>query len=335
MRSNIQSNSRHCVLFVTRSAKRGGHSIEQVFVEHSKWLESDFDTKFTSIPPGVNGLLKSLKLLFSRADVFHVTGDVHWVVIPLAMRRCVLTVHDIGHLTELKGLRHTIYKLLWFDLPIRLVRRVTVVSEYTKEQLENACPASIGKISVTGNSVPELFKETPPPENPVPRILQVGTAIHKNVENVIRAIAGLECVLVLIGRRRSELESLLQDCEVNYEWKTDVPYQDVADEYRKADLVTFVSFHEGFGVPILEAQATGRPIIVSKRCSLPEVAGPEAIYADADSYKDIRRAIDWALQSSENRAQVVQAGFENIERFSAENVTSRLKRVYEELVPSS
>jgi len=92
-----------------------------------------------------------------------------------------------------------------------------------------------------------------------------------------------------------------------------------------------VSTYEGFGLPIVEANAVGRPVITSNVCSMPEVAGDAAFLVDPFDVEDIRRGVLLLINDSHLRRDLVRRGFLNVRRFSIESVATQYRSLYDEL----
>lgn len=102
--------------------------------------------------------------------------------------------------------------------------------------------------------------------------------------------------------------------------------KDLVSIYNLANFLLLTSFYEGFGLTILEAQACGCPVITSNLSAMPEVAGKGAVYIDPHSIDDIFRGIN---EIRVKREKLVNAGFENVKRFSWEKCAKDTVKVYE------
>ncbi len=105
-----------------------------------------------------------------------------------------------------------------------------------------------------------------------------------------------------------------------------VPEKELPSLYSGAIALVFPSLFEGFGLPILEAQACGCPVLTSSISSMPEVAGKAAIYVNPTSIEDIIRGME-RLQVTGYRLQLIKKGVENIKRFSWEKCASETLKV--------
>ncbi|MBI2017757.1 glycosyltransferase family 4 protein [Candidatus Daviesbacteria bacterium] len=109
-----------------------------------------------------------------------------------------------------------------------------------------------------------------------------------------------------------------------------VPEKDLPALYSGAQALVFPSLFEGFGLPILEAQACGCPVVTSNVSSMPEVAGKGAIYVDPYSVDDIVDGME-RVKGKAERVKLIKAGYENIKRFSWEKCAAQTLKVFEEL----
>jgi glycosyltransferase involved in cell wall biosynthesis len=104
--------------------------------------------------------------------------------------------------------------------------------------------------------------------------------------------------------------------------------EELVEAYRRCDMVVFASLYEGFGLPILEAQAMGRPVITSNFGAMREAAGDGALLVDPYSVEEIRAAIMRVKNEPGLREDLVRKGRENAEKFRAEAVAARYAELY-------
>ena len=133
-------------------------------------------------------------------------------------------------------------------------------------------------------------------------ILHIGTKANKNLEGVFRAITNLPIQLVVIGAMTKEQQLLADSSGVEYENYYNLPYSKVLELYTLADVVTFPSFYEGFGMPILEANLIGIPVLASDIDVLHEVAGNAAYFINPYSIEDIRHGVIELLDNNKLRS---------------------------------
>jgi glycosyltransferase involved in cell wall biosynthesis len=159
----------------------------------------------------------------------------------------------------------------------------------------------------------------------------VGTGWNKNLEGVIEALKGLPCRLRIIGPVSERQKRLLQDSRIDYECLGRVSDEELIHAYRDCDALIFVSLVEGFGLPILEAQMTGRPVITSNCSSMPEVAGDGALLVDPKQPSEIRLAVERMISDPTLRQQLIRNGSQNVSRFSAATVAAKYLELYQEV----
>lgn len=265
-----------------------------------------------------------------KGEVNHIVGDVHYTALGLPGSRCILTIHDLNRLDQLRGLRETLYRWAYFSIPLRYCAVVTAISEKTRDRIVEVFPFAADKIVVIPDPVPDGY---------APRlkkfnannflILQVGTAPHKNVARLIQAIRGLPCKLHVIGRLDDQQRRLLDRSQVDCQNSVNISNAEMLQAYDQADIVVFVSLAEGFGMPIIEAQAMGRPVITSNLSPMKEVAGVGALTVDPYDISAIRSAICQIVEDGTARQRATAAGLENAKRFSAKTVAGQYARLYQ------
>jgi glycosyltransferase involved in cell wall biosynthesis len=165
-----------------------------------------------------------------------------------------------------------------------------------------------------------------------PTLLQIGTNENKNISRLIEAIEGLSCKLIIVGQPKEHLLKMLKFYSIAHEWRTNLSAQELINEYVKCDIVSFVSTLEGFGLPIVEAQAIGRPVLTSNCSSMPEVAGAGACLVNPYEVQDIRNGIRKIMNDDTYREQLITIGFENVKRFELESICKMYINIYKEIL---
>jgi len=308
-------------------------SIEQVFRQIARDLSADlFKAEFHTLSYETHliGILKNL-LLFRRrpADLYHITGHVHFIALLLPPDRTVLTIHDLHFLHQRTGIRRYVLKKLFLDLPLRRVRHVTAISDATRDEIAEHTGRDRADIRVIPNPLRDAFVFTreKPFNRDCPTILQIGTTGNKNIPNLIRAIDGLRCRLVIVGPYDEQIAGLLATHRIEFEARTDLSDTELAAEYQACDLVAFCTTFEGFGLPIIEAQAMRKPLVTSDLSPMREIAGGGAVLVDPHDVASIRSAILRVIEDESLRQEIVRVGQINVERFESR----RVAKMYEDL----
>jgi glycosyltransferase involved in cell wall biosynthesis len=268
-----------------------------------------------------------------RADVYHITGDIHYITWILRRRRTLLTIHDCVFLYNSKGLKRSILKWLFLDMPVRHCRLVTTISEATRRDILRYTGCSPDKVTVIGNPLNEGIYYTPRTfQQDQPVILFVGTTSNKNLERVIAALENIHCILDIIGPLSSVMQQELTERGIRFTQKAGLSEQEIADKYAQADMVLFPSTFEGFGLPIIEGQKAGRPVITSDRSPMKEVAGDAACLVDPFSVDSIREGVLKVIQNEAYRSELVRKGRENAERFHAGTIARQYLDCYKKIL---
>jgi len=278
-------------------------------------------------------LADALALRRLDADIYHVTGDITYLALLLPRRKTVITIHDLGNFRfGLTGAKRWIYKWFWMLLPMRWAAATTAVSDETRSAICHDLQADPSTVRVVDNCHRPQFRPSPKPfPRRRPRILQVGTKPYKNVVRLAEALRGLDVTLVLVGRIDAELATALERNGIDHETHVDLSTVALHALYVDCDIVAFASTGEGFGVPIIEAQAIGRPLVTSDVAPLRDVAGDGACLVDPLDVASIRAGFDRILEDPAYRQAVVDAGLRNVERYSPERVANAYLALYREV----
>jgi glycosyltransferase involved in cell wall biosynthesis len=216
-------------------------------------------------------------------------------------------------------------------MPLEGCQIITTISTFTKFELVWNFRIDPDKIKVIHNPVLPGFKEMPKKNNKKPVILQIGSGGNKNVKNLIEACKGLNVKLLLINKLTPLLESQLKRYEIDYENRINLTLEELREAYIESDLLYFASTYEGFGMPIIEAQAVGRPVITSNIASMPEVGGNAVLLVDPFHVDAIRDGILKIIDDNSYSSSLVEAGLTNIKRFDIEAIAKQYLDLYYQL----
>ncbi len=193
------------VNLIFRSKQLKYHSIENVFgTIHSELSENGGVDCFYVEKGGFNlsnlaALRKHVKSQ-PKDTLFHVTGDIHYVVFALPKRRTLLTIHDCVFVNKRKGLKGWMLKKLYLDWPVRFVNTITAISEKTKREVVALTGCNPDKIVVINNPVSQYIQCVDKEFNrDKPVLLFIGSLPNKNLNRVIEALKGFTCTLNIVG----------------------------------------------------------------------------------------------------------------------------------------
>jgi glycosyltransferase involved in cell wall biosynthesis len=282
----------------------------------------------------------------------------HYVLPPLTrwVTRCrsVVTIHDCIHLMFPQYLPNRLayaYARSSIALASRCATRVMTVSESSKRDILRFVDIDPDKISVIYNAYDERFA-VEPQEDDVVRVreryqlhdefvLYAGNVKpHKNLERLIEAFQlvrkrGLSHLkLVLIGDEISKYAALRRavhqhQLHKHVRFLGYLPEETLAVMYRLAGVFVFPSLYEGFGLPPLEAMASGTPVVTSNVSSLPEVAGDAAVLVDPYDPHAIADGIYRVLSDEALRRDLRSKGLLRARQFSWEASVRRIHDIYD------
>jgi glycosyltransferase involved in cell wall biosynthesis len=292
-----------------------------------------------------------------RPDVFHAP---HYVLPPAVTCRSVVTIHDCIHLMFPQYLPNKMayaYARASMWAAVKRSDRILTVSEASKRDILHFFNVAPEKIVVVYNAIDDHFWLTPP-DDEVARVseryqldhqfvLYVGNIKpHKNLVRLIESFAELrrtgfeELKLLIIGDEISKLPSLRRAVHGHKLHKHVRFLGYVSDDtlrvlYRLAALFAFPSLYEGFGLPPLEAMASGTPVVASNQSSLPEVTGDAAVLVDPYDVASIVDGMRRVLSDPTLAADLRRRGPERAREFSWSRSVEQTRTVYEQVGHSS
>jgi glycosyltransferase involved in cell wall biosynthesis len=252
-----------------------------------------------------------------RPDLLFVPSHV----IPAIHPPSVVTVHDLGFVHEPEA--HTDAQRRMLKLTTRwnarVARHIIAISETTRRDLVDLYAVSPSRITVIHHGVCEQFRPQPPEEIrrvraryglPESFVLAVGTVQpRKNLARLAQAVRALrvaepELHLVVAGKRGWKSDDVVWEVEnalpgnlarlLNYVDGSDLPAL-----YAASSCTALVSTYEGFGLPVLEAMASGAPVVVSDTPALVEVAGGAAEIVPSTDIQAIAAGIGRVISAPE------------------------------------
>lgn len=296
-------------------------SVEIIFNDLRRNLPKEVSTEIVTSKYFSKGLLpriqNGIEAFSRRGAINHVTGDINYIGLFLPRRNTIQTILDCVAMHNLTGIRRYIYQLFWIRIPASRARFVTTISEASKAEIIEFSGCSPDKVKVIPIALSPVFKRTERTYNwDKPRILIVGGAPNKNISNILQALRDLNCQVNIVGKFNPEYKQFLEENKMDHTYQWGLNIAQMYDKYRETDILVFASTYEGFGMPIIEAQATGVPVVTSNISSMPEVGGENsAIFADPYDVGSIREAVLNIMQDSGLREGLIQNGYENIRRF--------------------
>ncbi len=291
-----------------------------------------------------------LQVIYHRLDVLFSTGNTAPFLCPV---RSVLTLHDLQHENYPENFSRL--QLFFLKTIIRVsakrAKRILTLSEKVRSDIIKHYKVPEDRISIVYHGVNnEAFyrreradKEKIKEKYSLPErfVLYLASSLpHKNYMRLLIAFKEVvaeypDLCLVLIGTREyGSPEIVKKIAELNLEenvimlgW---LPYEDIPLIYSASSLLVFPSLHEGFGLPVIEAMASGVPVVCSDIEPLIEIAGGAAELVDPFSEEAIALGIKKVLQDSELRSILIQKGLKRAQDFTWEKTAMKtLSLLYE------
>ena len=314
---------------------------------------SNFKLKKFKFPPTF------LEFLWNRLHVVNIEkflGDVDvfhswdWYQPPTKAKK-VTTVHDVSflHYPEVfpkRTIRTQTNRLYWVKKEVDLV---IADSKATKNDLVELLGFDEKKIKVIYLGVSDSWKEKPVNINKLKvikkkykikgeYILSVGTLEpRKNIKTVIKAFNELKkpnLKLVLVGKLGwgGDIKKITEKIDSGVVVTGFIPDEDLAPLYQGAHCFVYPSLYEGFGLPVLEAMASGTPVITSNVSSLLEIAGEAALLVDPKKTSEITKAMKKIIESKSLAKNLSDKGKRQAAKFTWEKTAQQTLTAYKQLI---
>ena len=290
----------------------------------------------------------------NRIDVYHGLSHELPFGIHRSSVRTVLTVHDLIFM------RHPEYfnpiDAFMYTRKIRyacrIAHRIVAISQQTRTDLEELLDIAPQRVEVIPQGCHPRFLQPLSPDVlsgvahrhglPSSYLLCVGTVERrKNVLAVLKALHEhrIEVPLVVVGRRTDYYTRELLPYIERHGMRNVIFPEDVTDDelpaiYQMALGFIYPSLYEGFGIPIVEALASGLPVITSRGGCLQEVGGAACLYVEPSDVRGMGQAISQLLGSAELRGQLLERGRERVALFAPERIAQQYANIYESLMPT-
>ena len=285
-------------------------------------------------------------------DLWHSLVNVQPLLLP---RPAVVTIQDLSFVVYPERFRasNRLYNRLFVRLSAGRARHIIVTSESTKRDIIRHYRLPESKISVAHLAADEGFR---PIEDraavaafrrskglPERLILYVGTIEpRKNLARLIEAFGQLcgrgEVAHHLVigggkGWMYDQVYARVQELglQERVHFPGFIPQEELAWWYNAAEIMTYPSLYEGFGLPPLEAMACGTPVVVSRISSLPEIVGDAAIQVDPYDVGEMAEALHQLATAPALRADKRAAGLQRAALFSWARTAERTLAIYQRL----
>ena len=285
-------------------------------------------------------------------DIYHGLSHELPVGIEATGLKSVVTIHDLIYIRYpeyYQKVDRNIYDRK-FRYACQVATRIHAISAQTKRDLISFFAIPQEKIEVIYQAINPLFYQVSTLEQklsvkekyqvPAQFLLNVGTIEpRKNLVALLEGMisAKIELPLVVVGKPTGYMRTI-QHLIDKHPMGLKVIFLSGVDDatlhvlYQLAVAMIYPSVFEGFGLPVVEAQASGCPVITSNVSSMPEAGGEAALYFDPQKPEKIGQAIRKFLDEPALRESLIEKGKVNARRFTAENYASQLKKLYNSIL---
>jgi glycosyltransferase involved in cell wall biosynthesis len=292
----------------------------------------------------------SWRLWRQRLDLYHAT---HYVLPAAVSSRVVVTIHDIIHLLYPEFLPSRLaflYARRMIHRSLTRGDRIVAVSQNTRADLMQQFAVDGAKIEVIYNGVEDVFRQRLPDDEierwlrslgiTRPYLLFVGNPKpHKNLDTVVQAyararrLAPFDAPLVCAGNRSGSEFKIRQRAEHlglgdQVRLLGHVAQEALPALYQGATLFLYPTLYEGFGLPVVEAMASGTAVITSNTSALKEIAQGYAHLVDPLDIPAMAKAIAQCMADADHRAALARLGLRRAEDFRWEQTARQTLGVY-------
>jgi len=286
------------------------------------------------MPYSNQGLMNKIRNIFftlnQKADFHHISGDIHYIVLALVFKKTIITVHDLYYTRDRNVLKSFIFSLFWIYIPFFLTRKIIAISDTTQKEIVSYFRGFGKKTTVIPNFVRDDFLSFPAQKmgKSPHRVLHIGTKKNKNLEGLILALKDLPLELIIVGKLTDSQKELLRQNKITFQEEINLPIEKMMYLYATSGMLHFASMSEGFGLPILEAQCLGLPVITSDKSPMREVAGAGAMLVNPYEPNEIRAAILALYQDDDVRENIINEGYQNVKNYTFTVVAQRYLNLY-------
>ncbi|QDH79893.1 glycosyltransferase family 4 protein [Echinicola soli] len=296
-------------------------------------------------------VFQGVKHYDSELEIFHgLSNEIPYI--KNKSTKYVVTVHDLlfCRYPELfNPIDVQIYKIK-MQRSCKEADQVIAISQQTKQDLIDFLGIDENKIKVVYQGYHENYKK----EVSLEEIQRVKAKYHlpdrylffvstiekrKNVQLILKAMKtrkDWDFPLVVVGRATSfinDLKAMAEEYGLQEKvlFLHNVAFDDLPAMYKMAHVFIYPSYFEGFGIPIIEAQSMGTPVITSTGSCFREAGGDAALYGNPDDPEALVDHIE-RMDREDVRAEFISKGYQNIKRFDESVISSDLMNIYEEVL---
>lgn len=295
------------------------------------------------------GIMKDIEN--QKLNIYHGLSNELPLGIYKTKAKSVVTIHDL--IFRIHPEFYPLVDRIIYDAKARYAcnhaDRIIAVSECTKRDIIKLYDIQPEKIDVVYQGCFPVFSEVASEalkeevkiayNLPDKYLLSVGSIEErKNILLIVKALKQVPDIhFVAIGRKReytNEVEKYVNENGLSdrVHILTDISQDHLPAIFQQSEVFIYPSVYEGFGIPLLEAQCSGVPVIAATGSCLEESGGTHSIYVDPHDENELAYQIKRVLEDKDLRNKMISAGKEYVEKFSEENCINNLRTVYNKLL---
>lgn len=254
---------------------------------------------------------------------------------PTHYKNQIVTHHDVTYVRYPESFSFKFRMLYKFLIPRMLdsSKKIITVSEFSKTEVADIYGVSKGKFEIIYNAVNSDFVTKSDNVKKEFCLAVSSPNVHKNFQRMIEAFlaSNTNLELYIIGGQAASFSNIQYQSNPRIKFLGRINDDQLIELYQTAAFFIFPSLYEGFGIPPLEAQACGCPVIASHAASIPEVLGNSALYFDPYKIEEMKNTIKIIAQDQMLREKLAHLGFENVKRFSWYKSATQLNKLIQEV----
>lgn len=312
------------------------NSVDKLLDNLNEHLSVNVELKKITCPYPNDGIINKIKnilwVLSIKDDIVHVTGDVTYLSTFLFNSRVIITVLDLGMPGFKNSLKKYFIDFFWNTLPFRKAVRIIAISDKTKEEVVKKYPFTINKIKRIYVPLSRGYNFIKIKKNNIFNVLQIATTLHnKNIERSIEALKNLPVKYHFVGQLTDKHIQNLKKLKIDFEVFYNISEKQLIQLYKSSNILLFPSLYEGFGMPIIEAQAMSCCVITSNFPPMNEVAGDGALFVNPYDIDEISNSIIKIINNETLRSDLIEKGHKNLSKFNSKHLAKEYFKIYKEV----
>ena len=303
-----------------------------------KFSNDKFDVVYKIAPFESSGLFKRFIIciwaIFNQGDVNHISGDINFLCIFLNKKKTITTILDNYSYYNLNGLKKKIFYFFWILIPYLKSKHLHFISNKIKDETEEILKKKISNFKIINCCVADEFKFQLK-KNFSNNILFIGSTKNKNLKTLLKAIKGVKnnnLKLLLVSSLNKEEKKFLLKNNISFKNYSNINNEQLLSIYSKSDILVFPSLYEGFGMPLIEANSLGIPVITSNISPMKDICRHSALLINPYNYNNLKSKILLLMNDKELRRKMVMKGKINARKYNSSLIAKKFLQLYKKLL---